>query len=312
MRCPECGGSHPDGARFCPNTGREISPGWRRPAARARSAAVVAICVSVVVIAASAVGIVAGLRQAEERERLAMPHEVPLTIVAPGYDAASDTPVPLSVTGSDASGREVSRTLGVSLEDQLELGAGSYDLRVVASPLTAAGVVYEVPDEACHLEVPVGAPERLEEGCSFELSPMGADGLSEDALAEALADSVEAARGVGCEEELAQSHAQTAFAHYEGLWEESEPPAEEDEPAEEPPAKTDEAAEEPEFVRNARLGLHVPDDPSITYRVFDPYYWEGAGIWVTPVTFYRGEDVVASADCDDQGNPIKSLNGYVP
>lgn len=79
-------------------------------------------------------------------------------------------------------------------------------------------------------------------------------------------------------------------------------------PAEEVPAV--EEPTEPPFVQRAREELGVPDDPSITYEIGEPYYWEGVGVTVTPITFYEGGAVCASADCSDDGSPATSILNY--
>lgn len=67
---------------------------------------------------------------------------------------------------------------------------------------------------------------------------------------------------------------------------------------------------EPSFVETARRELGVPDDPSITYQIGEPYYWEGVGITVTPIAFYQGNVIVASADCAEDGSPATTILGY--
>lgn len=64
------------------------------------------------------------------------------------------------------------------------------------------------------------------------------------------------------------------------------------------------------FIETARAALHVPDDPSITCEVGEPYYWEGAAVYVTPITFYQDGQVVAGADCADDGTPQHSILAY--
>lgn len=85
-----------------------------------------------------------------------------------------------------------------------------------------------------------------------------------------------------------------------------EAPAPEPEPA--PDAESEPA--EPDFVRTARKELGVPNDPDITYQIGEPYYWEGVGITVTPITFYQGDVIVASADCTDEGSPATTILAY--
>ncbi|HJG37078.1 zinc ribbon domain-containing protein [Enorma phocaeensis] len=71
-----------------------------------------------------------------------------------------------------------------------------------------------------------------------------------------------------------------------------------------------EAMAEAAFVANAREGLWVPDDPAITYAIYEPSYWEGTGTWVTLIEFYEDGELVASAYCADDGTPVRSMYAY--
>lgn len=73
------------------------------------------------------------------------------------------------------------------------------------------------------------------------------------------------------------------------------------------PAQSDDEAA---FVATARAALKVPDDPSITYEIGGPSYWEGAGIYVTRIYFYQNGEVVAGALCNDDGSPARDILVY--
>ncbi len=73
------------------------------------------------------------------------------------------------------------------------------------------------------------------------------------------------------------------------------------------PAQSDDEAA---FVATARAALKVPDDPSITYEIGGPNYWEGAGIYVTRIYFYQNGEVVAGALCNDDGSPARDILVY--
>lgn len=64
------------------------------------------------------------------------------------------------------------------------------------------------------------------------------------------------------------------------------------------------------FVESARLGLGVPNYISYTFEVGDPYYREGIGMTVTPITFYQDGYVIASAECDEDGTPLSNMLPY--
>ena len=73
------------------------------------------------------------------------------------------------------------------------------------------------------------------------------------------------------------------------------------------PAQSDDEAT---FVATARAALKVPDDPSITYEISGPSYWEGAGIYVTNVECYQNGELVATALCGDDGSPARNIMQY--
>lgn len=64
------------------------------------------------------------------------------------------------------------------------------------------------------------------------------------------------------------------------------------------------------FVATARAALGVPDDPSITFFIGEPTYWEGAGAYTTVIQFYQGDTIVASANCWDDGTPARNILAY--
>ena len=69
-------------------------------------------------------------------------------------------------------------------------------------------------------------------------------------------------------------------------------------------------ADEAPFVATARAALKVPDDPSITYEVDSPSYWEGGRAFVTQITFYQDGELVATALCYDDGTPARNIMQY--
>lgn len=47
-----------------------------------------------------------------------------------------------------------------------------------------------------------------------------------------------------------------------------------------------------------------------TFEIGEPYVWEGTGMTVIPITFYQDGYVIASADCDEEGVPVKNMLPY--
>ena len=62
-----------------------------------------------------------------------------------------------------------------------------------------------------------------------------------------------------------------------------------------------------EFAERARVQLGVPDLPSITYRIYDPWYWEGAAVMIRDIVFYRDGEMCASAGCLLDGSVARSI-----
>ena len=69
-------------------------------------------------------------------------------------------------------------------------------------------------------------------------------------------------------------------------------------------------ADEAAFVATARAALKVPDDPSITYTVGEPTYWEGADAYTTYIEFQQDGETVAYANCWDDGTPARNIYAY--
>lgn len=75
-------------------------------------------------------------------------------------------------------------------------------------------------------------------------------------------------------------------------------------------ATTQPADDEAAFVATARAALKVPDDPSITYTIGEPTYWEGADAYTTYIEFQQDGETVAYANCWDDGTPARNIYAY--
>lgn len=64
------------------------------------------------------------------------------------------------------------------------------------------------------------------------------------------------------------------------------------------------------FMETARMELGVPQYMDFTFEIGEPYVWEGTGMTVIPITFYQDGYVIASADCDEEGVPVKNMLPY--
>lgn len=64
------------------------------------------------------------------------------------------------------------------------------------------------------------------------------------------------------------------------------------------------------FMETARMELGIPQYMDFTFEIGEPYVWEGTGMTVTPITFYQDGYIIASADCDEDGTPVKNMLPY--
>lgn len=125
-------------------------------------------------------------------------------IDAPGY-AAGDSPIPLHVEGLTTSGEEISCDVYVDPNGAVErLDDGAYEVTFIASPLTQAGVVFQVPEEPVTLVVGEGAAAEL----SIGLTPLEPEDVTQDALDAAL----DAALASGFDEDTAHELYEAAAA----------------------------------------------------------------------------------------------------
>lgn len=69
-------------------------------------------------------------------------------------------------------------------------------------------------------------------------------------------------------------------------------------------------ADEAAFVATARAALKVPDDPSITYVIGEPTYWEGADAYTTYIEFRQDGETVAFANCWEDGSLARNIYVY--
>lgn len=64
-------------------------------------------------------------------------------------------------------------------------------------------------------------------------------------------------------------------------------------------------------VQAARRALGIPDSlDGVTPEVGGASWWEGGGMYLYPVAFYRNGAQIASALCKDDGTPARNIMGY--
>lgn len=65
---------------------------------------------------------------------------VPIIVMAPEYDEATSSAIPLKITGTSAKGKKINQV--VHNNNSLALPAGDYEITLVASPLTQNNIMY--------------------------------------------------------------------------------------------------------------------------------------------------------------------------
>ena len=166
MFCKNCGHELPEGATFCGECGTPVGADETQVVengaagagsaersdsrSRSRKPVIIAICV-VAAVACAGVVVFLLVRQSQEKaayDAAHAPQAVTFSITAPGYDASTDSPIPLHVEGTDLDGNAVSTDVYVASDGTgCELLRGTYSITEKASPLMASGQLYTVvPD----------------------------------------------------------------------------------------------------------------------------------------------------------------------
>lgn len=211
MFCPQCGKEIRDDARFCPECGSNIEevlsqtrdasamqsqpqvPGGpldnveRRK--HRRRAVLITICVIFAAVVAGVAFSAIGASRAYTESR--NPHPVTFIVDIDDYDDKSSR-IPVQITGEDIDGNEVDKTiyLGYFGEVDVDLVKGTYHAKVVGSPITSKGKIYEVPDETLDFELSKDlAPEEeyiTPASEAFKFVPVKADEVTDDEIEDAV------------------------------------------------------------------------------------------------------------------------------
>ena len=192
MRCPTCGTELPDTARFCKECGSRLNdtgvptpPTEHRPRSRARTVAtVVAALVTVAVLAAAVFG-------ASCQRIRTVPHPVTFMVSIDGLDSDASR-IPVSITGTDVEGNKVERVMFLARSGvDTELAAGTYQVRVVGSPIASDGTIYQYDENPVSFTIEAG----LAPGAEFALgsdqvlyfAPIAADEVTNRQISNAVA-----------------------------------------------------------------------------------------------------------------------------
>ena len=179
MLCSKCGAAIEDGASFCAACGESVLAGddavdKSQPTAyptpepepaptpepeseksapsSTNNRRLVTVIVALVVLIAVGAGMAFFFWNGHGRQATLTP--VQFTINAAGYDDSADSKIPLAVSGTDKDGTQVNQTIYVGSSGQgLDLRAGTYNVTVPASPLTARGILYRNDDVKANVTI---------------------------------------------------------------------------------------------------------------------------------------------------------------
>ncbi len=108
--------------------------------------------------------------------------EVTIPITAPGLDA-NGSRIPMRVSGKDANGAKRSEVSYASFEGKMRLPEGTYSLRVAETPISAIGVVYDLPIEEITIRVKGGGKASIDpKDAKLVLTPMHAESINDAKL----------------------------------------------------------------------------------------------------------------------------------
>lgn len=167
MYCCECGGEVSEDATFCRHCGtptNEESQPEQTPAERPTApelsrkkmprGAMIGIIVAVVALIAAIIGGGLFIHDKQEQERLHSTHAVTLVLTLENYNPATDTRIPLQITGTDVDGAACDELVFVDTNvPTIDLVAGEYDVAFPASPLTESGAFYQPPVDPIHIVI---------------------------------------------------------------------------------------------------------------------------------------------------------------
>lgn len=208
MICPECGKEVRDDARYCPECGAYIEgtpdhmtdsfdnppvPGGRpdettRKRRRRRALIIGAIVAAAIMVAGIGISIMSVTRAFNA---INDPHPVTFTVDIKYYDEHGSR-IPIEITGKDSTGNEIKETvyLGYIGEEDCDLKTGSYHARVLGSPITAKGRIYEIPDQTFDFEVPnnlkPGEGYAVKSGDAFKFEPVKASEMTDEQIEDAV------------------------------------------------------------------------------------------------------------------------------
>ena len=225
MQCPYCGTNNPPKAKFCPECGGQLnnepevetpyvpgtqpSDGQSRPtppqmpaqsqanttsAKRKRRPAVVVgiVAAFTVLLAVTVVGVVACSTIMGGHVGFGSnTHGVIFRInISNGYDTSSSR-IPVQITGTDIDGNNVDKTVFLAYSGvDVELPEGTYEAKVVGSPISSSGTIYKIPEFVAHFELSGLDPDETYElpgSQAFSFIAIDPEDLTDEQVEDAIA-----------------------------------------------------------------------------------------------------------------------------
>ena len=220
MFCPTCGAKLPDDTRFCTACGAAIekaaptpeTPGTPKRMRPLRPLTAIAIILSII-----AVGIVGYLVWST----LAQPRTVQVSfhIDAPGYDATTDSKIPLHLSGTTSDGTSVDGDVYLGdTSDTVAVQPGSYTVTAPASPLMASGELFSTEGISVPLAIDQDGTVTTPSGdLSITYQPLDVGALGDDEYDRLLDASKRYAQGGGTSQDSIDSLVHRTQEHREQM-----------------------------------------------------------------------------------------------
>lgn len=113
--------------------------------------------------------------------------EIQLPVYVPELDSRGSR-IPVAISGALANGSAYTKDTYVSYDGKgLRLEPGTYELRMSGSPISAGGILYEVPETIVLVQVGEGLDVSFDPGTSLMFSSIGAISVTDAQIEEAKA-----------------------------------------------------------------------------------------------------------------------------
>ena len=110
--------------------------------------------------------------------------------ISGGYDTSSSR-IPMQITGTDINGNDVDKTVFLAYSGvDVELPEGTYEAKVVGSPISSTGTIYKIPSFVAHFELSGLEPDEtyeLPNSQAFSFAAIDPKDLTDEQVEDAIA-----------------------------------------------------------------------------------------------------------------------------